>query len=113
MDYEGFIESDTDRGKVTIEMYRSPVHSAWMQITCSNPMEACSVYIEIAQARELAAMLLQAADAADGLPARPDSISDVPLQYVARADNRDSLSVILGDNPVEDDGWLASDDGGG
>lgn len=88
MDYEGVIESDTDRGKVTIEMWFGAGGHPTMQITCSDSSDTpCSVYIEIAQARELAAMLLQAANVADGLPARPTAIEDVPLQYEHRADN--------------------------
>lgn len=44
-----------------------------------------------AQARELAKMLLQAADVADGVPTRP-MITDMPLQYVHLA--TDDLEFI-------------------
>lgn len=56
------------------------------------------------EARELAAMLTEAADVADGLPARPATIEDVPLQYVARADFKapDSDPAIHGRLVAED-----------
>lgn len=59
---------------------------------------ACA-YLTPAQARELAAMLTEAADVADG--ARP-AMADIPLQYEQRA-------TLPGDSPVESEGWLRSD----
>lgn len=49
-------------------------------------LEVDALAMTPAQARELASMLIAGADIADGLPARPARITDVPLLYEHRAD---------------------------
>lgn len=74
-----------DLGGVTVAVTVDGV----LDITINDGIPA-TAYCTSAQFRQIALMLMEGADAADGLPARPVRIEDVDLQYEQNAHKGDS-----------------------